>query len=358
MAILDVFDSNAFTTVEMMKGIDRKEWQPSGLSSFFTHKGIRGLDFSIETRGTQLKLIQTSNRGAPLDQTTRGLRNMRKFSTSRIGVGDRITASELDFVRQFDSADAVQSVAQELSDRMGGNGRHGLINNVDLTFEHMYLGALQGKFVDADGSVLVDWASELGDTASPTGGSYTIPTEIFDFSALNNGLLREKLTKLSRTIARASEGAWNPRVKFVALCGDDFFDEMMKNTEIRETYRYVVGDSMQPPVKNSIENLFGDAYGVVNYRGLTVINYKGTDDNSTVSIADDEAHLFPINIPDNFVHVSSHGESFKDLGKVGSKYYPLITRDRDHDRWVDLELLSYPAMLVRYPRLLRKLKLA
>jgi len=357
MAVLDIFDNDAFSTVEMMQAIERKEFQPTGLGMFFTDKSIRGLDFAIETQGSTLKLIQTSRRGAPLEQQTGSKRNLRKFTTARLGAGDRITAAELDFVRAFGEEEAVKTLAQELSDRWGGNGRSGLINNIDLTFEHMYLGALQGKFVDADGSVLVDWAAELGDTSNPTGGSYTIPIEIFDFSTLNNGLLREKLTNLSRTIARTSEGAWNPNVRFVALAGDDFFDEMMKNDEIRETYRYVVGNNLQVPTED-VGAQFGDAYGTISYRGLTVVNYKGTDDNSTVSIADDEAALFPTGIPDNFQHIMSHGESFADLGTSGSKYYPLQTRDMHHDRWVDIEMLSYPAMMCKFPRLLRTLKLA
>lgn len=345
MAILDIFNNNAFSTTSLIAALENTEYQPGRLGSLnlFTPKPVRTESVSVEVRTNgSLALIPTSARGAPLAQMKTGKRNMRSFSTHRIGIGDRITASELAFVRQFAEETAVKQVQAEIAHRW--NGPTGMIARVDLTLEHMRLGAVQGKMIDADGTILEDWVTAFDVPGStPT----TIPTISFDFANLNNGELREKLIKLKRDIARNSDGVWTAETKIHVLCGDDFFDKLAKNPEIREFYKNRVNAA------NYVENY--DAWSTMEYEGFVFENYRGTDDESTVAIGANDAHAFPVNTRGAFEHVKAPGESFADLGMNGKDLYSLITPDlTGHDRYVDMEVITYPLLMCMRPKMLRK----
>ena len=345
MAILDIFNGDAFKTTTLIAALENAEYVPGRLGqlNLFTSTPVRTDSVAVEVRDNgSLKLIPTSERGAPLPQTSGGKRRLRSFQTTRIGIGDRIMASELAFVRQFGEEQAVEQVQAEVARRW--TGPTGLIGSVDLTLEHMRLGAIQGKMLDSDGTVLEDWVTAFDKPGStPT----TIPTVAFNFSTLANGELREKLVKLKRDLARASDGVWTPQTKIHVLCGDDFFDKLAKNAEIREHYKNRVNAALV------VEGY--DAFDTIEFHGWIFENYRGTDDNSTVAIGTDEAHAFPVNTNGAFLHAKAPGESFADLGMLGKDLYPLITPDLSgHNRYVDLEVIAYPLFVATRPKLLRR----
>lgn len=348
MAILDIFNGDAFRTTTLIAALENSEYVPSRLGQIglFTSTPIRTESISIEMRqNNTLKLIPTSQRGAPVVQTTQGKRRMRSFGTTRIGAGDRVMASELAFVRQFGEEQAVQQVQAEVARRW--TGPTGLINTVDLTLEHMRLGAIKGQMIDADGSVIEDWVTAFD---APGSTPSVIPTITFDFTTLANGELREKLVKLKRDIARNSDGVWTAQTKIHVLCGDNFFDKLAQNAEVREHYKNRVNAALV------VEGY--DAFDTIEFHGWIFENYRGTDDESTVAIGVDEAHAFPVNTAGAFLHAKAPGESFEDLGMLGKDLYPLITPDlTGHNRYVDLEVLAYPLFVTTRPKMLRRFEL-
>lgn len=347
MAVLDIFNNNAFSTASMIAALENTEFQPTRLAdlNIFKSNPIRTESVGVEMRDNgSFKLIQTTPRGAPLIQATQGKRRVRSFQTTRIGQGDRILASELAFVRQFGDEQAVMEVQKEIGRRWNGPG--GLIGNVDLTLENMRLGAIQGKFIDADGSTIEDWVTAFD---APGSTPTTIQNITFDFSTLVDGKLREKLVKLRRDIMRTSDGVGTNQTKIHAMVGDDFFDELGKNQEIREFYGH--------HVKSGAKVAGNDAFDTIEYAGFTFENYRGTDDNATVAIDVDKGHMFPTNTNGAFEHVKAPGESFADQGTTGKDYYSLLTPDRDHDRYVDMEIITYPLFICMRPKMLRSLEL-
>lgn len=345
MAIIDIFRNNAFSTTSLIAALENTEYLPGRLGQLnvFTPNPIRTESVSVEIRKNgSLSVIPTSPRGAPLQQISPDRRHTRSFNTHRIGIGDRITASELAFVRQFGEEEAVRQVQAEIARRW--NGPTGMISRVNLTLEHMRLGAIQGKMIDHDGTVLEDWTNAL---TVPGDAPITIPTITFDFSALNNGELREKLIKIKRDMARTSDGVWTPQTKIHVMVGDDFMDKLVKNEEVREYYKNRVNAA------NYVENY--DAFSTIELEGFVFENYRGTDDESTVAIGTNDGHAFPTNAPGAFEHIKAPGESFSDLGAIGKDLYSLITPDPSgHDRFVDLETIAYPLMACMRPKMLRK----
>jgi len=336
MAILDIFNNDAFSLTSMLDTVDQMDYQPSALGDMgiFTPNPVRTETVAIESRDGVLGLIQTSERGSPLEQRGNEKRKIRDFRSSRIAKGDRIMASELAFLRGHGEQEQVVMAQQEVARRLSGPA--GIMSDIELTMENMRLGAIQGIVTDKDDSVIYDWFSEFGVAAA---------TEIgFDFANQTEGDFRKTCTQVVRNMKRASKGAWSNGTRVHAMCGDDFWDALVALPEVRATY-------LNRNEAYYVEN--GGAFEKVNYGGITWENYQGTDDNSTVAIAATECKFFPVNAPGAFLEVFSPGEQFEHIGQLGQRAYPMIVRDNDRDKYVDVEAYSYPLLVCTRPSMLQ-----
>jgi len=337
--MLDIFNNDAFSSTEMLDTVDSMEFKPSllGTMGIFTAKPVRTESVAIESRDGGLALVQTSQRGSPIEQATAQKRKLRNFSTTRIAKGDRISASELAFLRGHGETEQVVMLQEELARRM--NGPAGLMDQVDYTMENMRLGAIQGLVKDADGTTIIDWFSEFGISA---------PSEIaFNMAAMTEGDLRTQCTKITRSMRKASGGSWATGTRIHALCGDNFWDELVALAEVRQVYLNR-GDSKY------VEN--GGAYESLTYGGIVWENYQGSDDGTTVGIHTDKVRFFPVNAPGAFLEVFSPGEQFEQIGQMGQIAYPMIVRDLARDAYVDLELYTYPLHVCTRPAMLLSAK--
>lgn len=341
MATLDIFKQDAFKLTSMLQAIRETDYLPGRLGGMgiFTPNPVRTETVAIEKLGETLALIQTSQRGAPLDQRKTEKRNIRDFRTVRIAEADRIMASELAGIRAFGTESELMQVQAEIARRLSGPA--GLENKVELTLENMRLGAIQGIVLDADGSTIYDWFDEF---------DVTQPAEI-DFDLDNaspaSGVVRKKCNEVVRAMMKAAKGVWTTSTRVYALCGDAFWDDLTAHTEVRQTY-------LNTQQASELRN--GNAYETFNYGGIAWENYRGTDDGATVGIPTDKAKFFPVNAPGAFLEVFSPGERFEHIGQLGERIYPMIVPDRDRDMWADIEVYNYPLHICTRPQMLQRAK--
>lgn len=333
--ILDIFNNDAFKLDSMLAALENVETVPNGLGAMniFTPNPVRTESVSIESRDNGLSLIQTSQRGAPIEQRGGDSRSLRQFNTSRIIKGDRVLASELAFIREFGEEQMLIEATREVARRM--DGPSGILQEIQMTKEHMRLGAIQGIVLDADGSEIINWFDEFGLTPN---------TPInFGLATANLGDIRTLCSQILRSTIRASKGTWTNSSRLVALCGDGFFDELVKTEEVRQKYlnntnsQYVEG---------------GGAFESIVYGNIEFINYQGTDDNSTIAIPSNGVKFFPTNTPGAFLDVLSPGESFESLGTLGQEYYPMIVRDLQRNQFIDIEVGAYTLQVCTKPNML------
>lgn len=335
MDFMNIFENDAFSLASMTSAIERVPTNPGTLGqlNLFNSHPIRNVTVGIEERAGSLSLIQSSNRGAPLEQGTGKKSTMRYFGTTRIAKGDTILASELQFIRQFDTENQIKELQSELAMRMGG--ADGLLADVQYTKENMRLGAIQGKFLDADGSVIYDYFTEFGITPA---------TEIaFALATATGGALRENIqNSVIRPMRRLAQGARYTGIK--ALCSASFFDALIKNAEVRATFE---GIPEQTWLRTSYD---GQSF---DFGGVEWIEYVGDDANSEVKVADDKCVFIPTGVGNGvFEAVYSPAESFDDIGTLGREVYAYTTPDMKHNRFVELEVASYPLFLCKRPDLL------
>lgn len=342
MATMDIFKQDAFSMLSLTDALNKQEFQPSFIRSLnlFVPRRVRTEAIAIEEKDGVLNVIQTSKRGEPLAQRETQKRRIRDFRTPRIAKGDSLRASELANIRAFGSETELMQVQAELADRL--NGPSGLMREVELTWENLQLGAVQGIVLDADGStVIYNWFTEFG---------VTQPTEI-DFDLDNaspvSGALRKKCNALVRAVMRAAQGAWvSGRTSITAICGDNFWDDLVTHPEVRETY-------LNQQEAGDLRNTVGNAFESFRYGGILWTNYRGTDDNSKVAVGTDKAKFFPVGAPGAFQQAYSPGEFFDTINMPGQDVYAMVVPDRDRNAFVDIEVYSYPLPICTRPLMLR-----
>lgn len=330
MATMDVFTGDAFSSIELTTALERVPFQPSWLGSLnlFTPKPIRTEVFVVERRGNKLALVQTTQRGAPLVQSTNEKRDIRYFPTVRVAKQDRLNASEVQNIRAFGSESELQQVQDEVMRRMTSVRR-----DVELTHENMRLGAVFGVVLDADGSTIRNWFDEF-DITPPTEESWALNNEKTD--------VRSKCHQIVRQMARASEGAFTASTSVYALAGDNFFDKLVNHDQVRQTYLNWAAAA----------DLRGNAaFGEFDYGGIRWINYRGTDDGA-MGVSPNSARFFPVGAPGVFEVAQSPGESFDWVNTLGREYYAMMVPDRDRNMFVDVEVYSYPLHICTRPQML------
>lgn len=336
MATMDVFEADGFSSLEMTAALNKQDYLPSFLGDMrlFEVRPIRTKEFAIEEQDGQLSLVQSSPRGAPVEPESRPRRTLRYFETVRLYQGSRITADEVQGIRAFGQENELMQVQREVADR-----QMRLRRNFELTWENMRLGAVQGIVTDADGSTIYDFFSQFG-VSQPSEVNFALTTDSTDVQA--------KCAQIVRQMQQNAKGAWGPGSYVVGLCGDNFFDALVSHPEVREAYKYQQSQQLRA-------NL---AYQQVQFGGIRFVNYRGTDDGSTVSVGTDKVKFFPADAPGAFEVAFSPSEAMGYANTPGQPFYTWLVRDQERDMWVNVEMYSYPMFYPTRPAMLQRGKKA
>lgn len=333
MADMDVFNADAFNTFELTTAIEDMDYVPQYLGSLniFEPVPTYSRTIGVEKKGQTLSIIQTSPLAAPPRETKRDPRNLRDFSTVRLADSFTLYAYEVDGIRAFGEQSELESVQVEYAGRMSK-----VRTNMDLTHEYHRLGALQGKLLDADGAtVIYDYFAEMG-IAEPAEVNFALGTATTK--------VRTKCQELVRSMARSAKGAFTASTQVHALAGDSFFDKLTEHESVVRTYEnWAAAADLR-------ENL---AFQTFPFGGVFWHNYRGTDDEATISIAPDKVKFFPVGAQGVFQKAQSPAEFGPWVNTRGEDTYALNVVDRDREAWAKGELYSYPLYMCTRPETLR-----
>lgn len=340
MAGINIFDTDAFGGFELTAALNNVPHKPQLLGSLgiFESAPVMTEVVAVEQRENDLALVGTTPRGAPLPQRPKDARNIRNFRTVRVAKGDRLMASELQNIRAFGSMSELEVVQSEVMRRLVG-----VRNDVELTHEYMRLGAVQGILTDADASTIYSYYTEFG-IAQATEVDFDL-----DNASPASGAVRKKCNAIIRAMQRAANGLWTPSTEVIGLCGDNFYDDLTAHSEVRQTY-------LTQPEQSALRETVGRAFDAFRYGGITFVNYRGTDDNSTVAVGTDSCKFLPTGAPGVFQWVQSPGESFDWVNTPGQPFYAMQVPDKDRNQFVDLEVYSYPLYICTRPGMLQRAK--
>jgi hypothetical protein len=339
MALMDVFKADAFSMMSLLAAIKNVDYKPSflGTLGLFQDAPQRTRTVAIESDDETLSLISTSQVGAPPSQLSATKRKVRNFSTVRLAKASTIKAEELQGIRAFGSETELQQVQGEVARRLMR-----LTNDLEVTLENHRLGAIQGIVTDADGSTLVDFYSEFSVAQDSN--------ETIDFGTLTAGQVRPVFEAIRRDIIRSGKGLVTTETQVYALVGDTFWDNLVNHAEVRSLYLNYV--AAQEALGKAM------AFGKFTFAGITFINYRGTDDNSTVAIGVKQAKFF-CDAPGLFQAAWGPAEFMDAVGMPGTPMLPLVLPDPSgRNAFVSVELYSYPLMVCTRPSTLRRAQCA
>lgn len=335
MATLDVFNSDAFSLTSLSGQVEKLDYKPSLLGSLgiFEPTPVRTRTIWVDRRSGELNLIQTSADGAPPDELAKDSRDAVALKAVRLAKGATIQAAEIAGWRAFGTESEQTVVMAEYARRM-----ERIRQDMEYTHEKHRLGAIQGTLLDADGSTIYNYATQFGESI-PSATSFALTTSTTD--------VRGICAALVRSVARAAKGAWIDGVTTLhALAGDAFFDALINHPQVVDTYKNWAAAA----------ELRGQyAFGEFTFGGITFHNYRGSDDNSEISINTDQAKFFPVGAMDVFKHVMAPADEFMPyVGAPGQSVYSMNLRDPSgRDAWVRNEQYSYPLFICQRPGLLR-----
>lgn len=338
MEILDVFHQDPFSTIALTAAVQRNPYQPVGLGelNIFEPEPIRTTALALEERQGVLKLIPTSPRGAEGTQRTTEKRKMRYFDVPRLMHDDTIHSFEIQNIREFGQESVLMQLETEVARRL--SGPTGILANLEYTREYHRLAAVQGLLLDSDGSVLYSWFDEFGIAQA---------AEVaFNLSAGTANSLRPICNQLTRSMARKAQGAFTSSTRVYALAGDTFYDQFVNHPDVIRTF---VNWSDARDIRNGDQ---GAAFSEFDFGGITWLNYRGSDDNSTIKIPDDKVKFFPVNAPGVFRVAYAPGESMEWVNTPGKPEYIIPIFDKDRRAWWKMEGYSYPLHICTRPEVL------
>jgi hypothetical protein len=340
MASMDIFNQDAFSMTSLLTAFEEIEYQPSFLRGMglFTPNPVRTETIWIENRSGTLSLVQTDKRGEPIARRTTEKRSGTNLVIPRLAKGDVIQASELQGIRQFGSETEFMQVQDEVMRRY--NGPTGILRDIELTWENMMLGAAQGVVTDADGTTIYSYFTEFSKTQADE-----IDFDL-DNASPGSGAVKLLCNQVLRQMARAANGASYSGV--MSLTGDTFYDQLTQHQEVRATYL------QQQEARMLRDAAWARPFDSFDYGGITWVNYRGTDDNSTVAVDALKAKFIPVGGPGIFQIAYAPGETFDTVNTLGQPVYPMIIPDTERNMKVEVEAYSYPLAICLRPQMLQR----
>lgn len=336
MPHMDIFNNDAFSLVQMTQAIQKLPTVPSFLGGLgiFDEEGVDTNIVSVEQVGQTLQIIGTSDRGTAPPMGTTDKRQLRNFNIPRVAKGEQIFASEIQGIRAFGTESELETVVQKVAQK-----QNKLLREVAMTLEYHRLAAVQGILLDGKGGTLYNYFTEFG---------ITQPTEIdFDLDNANpaEGALKNTIQAARRAVLRAlGDSAVPGQVRFLWLCGDTFYDQLTSHPEVRETYKNWEAAA-------ALRGAVGRAFDTFTFGEMEFVNYRGSDDNSTVAIAAGQAKLVVLGVPGLYRRFNGPGETMETVNTIGLPLYSMLVRDLQRNMWVQPEVYAYPLHIITRPEI-------
>jgi hypothetical protein len=351
----DIFNDDAFGLVALTAAINNIDHVPGRAGELVFQgagEGVATLSVAIESKAEGLTLIPTSLRGAPAPKEKSDKANVRNVGIPQVKLEDTIGAHQVQGVRQFGSTDQLAGVQDVVNGRMAKMAaRH------DLTIENLRMGALRGIIKDSDGTVLENLFTLFGitnDNSAVGGTSTDAAPKIFrydlDSPSSDSKDIRVLNQEVRRWIQRNAKTIIPAGAKYHAFCSDKFFDELISREDVKRVYENT-GEQMARLGQNF-------EFGTFEFGGIVFENYQGTDDNSTVTVADGEAMVFVSGVPGLFAEYFAPADFMETANTIGLPRYAKLAPDQRFNQFVELHTQQNPLPLCLRPQTLVTLKTA
>lgn len=314
--------------------------------SLFPAKPVRTRQIIIEEYAGRLNLLPTKAPGSPGTVGNRGKRTLRSFVIPHIPHDDVVLPEEVQGLRAFGSETEMEAIGSVMARHL-----ETMRNKHAITLEHLRMGALKGKILDADGSELVDLFDQFSiDEQSVNFNLVETVSNKLQSTDIN---VREKCSEVLRRMEDALLGEFMTGVH--VLCSPEFFARLTGHKNVTEAYKLWQQGIM----------LINDVRSGFSFGGITFEEYRAQasyiKEDGTIGtrrfIAPGEAHAFPLGTVDTFATYFGPADFNETVNTLGQSLYAK-QEPRKFDRGTDLHTQSNPLPMCHRPGVLIKLTAA
>nr|VFK16260.1 MAG: Phage major capsid protein E [Candidatus Kentron sp. LFY] len=320
--------NDMFTVTSLTESINKLPVEPHLLESMglFSEKGVTTTSVLLEERNGRLSLVPTASRNdepAPLKHPKRVRRTLEVPHLPQSG---QLLPSALQNIAPFGRETVQNQQARVINDELTR-----LKSNLNATKEWHRVGALRGKVLDHDGSVLYDLYEEFDVTKK----TLPIPFDVADTKVITHCLnaKRHVESKLQGVMASG----------YRALCGPDFYDALTTHPNVEKAF----ANWQAAQDRLAGDNRAGFSYGGIDFKEYNV------DVSGHKFIPDNVASLFPLS-KGIFRTYNAPANYNQTVNTVGKPYYAKAER-RKFDKGWDLESQANPLTLCFLPETLVEL---
>lgn len=318
-----------FTVANLTAAVNKLPAIPGkvGAMGLFDEKGVTSTSVIIDEREGRLVLVPNTSRNDDPAPVKGNKRKRRTFETLHLPISRPLLPSQLQGIAAFGQESATAPMATVINDHL-----QDLKNSIETTREFQRVGALRGKLLDADGSVLFD----LFDEFSVEQKSVTV--------ALSSAGTNVRKACLDAKRHAESKLGGVMVTGFRSFCGPDWFDAFTDHAKVKEAFAHY---------QEAQDRLGGDLRSGFTFGGIEFIEYDVTVSGQRF-IPADVAQVFPVarGVFRLFNAPANYNETVNTLGQP---FYSKAEPRKMGKGW-DLEAQANPLALCLFPEALVELK--
>lgn len=321
-----ITNEDLFSVTSLTAAINQTDIVPGRIKQLglFQEQGIPSTDLAIQYKQGIIDLVKNASRGGLAQQIGDAKRSLIKFKTTHLLQAGSLFADDFQNVRPFGAKTYENQVQDFMLEQF-----EGMKKNNEATIEYQRAGALVGKVLDKDGSVILDIHEEFG--IKPT----------IDKLNLTTGDTKKQIRAIKK---KAKEALKIGNVsRWIALCGSAFFDELEATPDVRESFtRFREGEVLRQD---------NDA---IQFTSVIWEEYDAFV-GGTKFVADDEAILIPV-VEGLCITRFAPADYVDTVNTIGVPHYARA-EPKSMNRGFDLECQSNPISLITVPDAIRRIKL-
>lgn len=317
-----------FTVASLSASINKLPVIPSkvGAMGIFEEKGVTTTSVVIDEYEGRLVLVPNASRDADPAPVKSGKRARRTFETLHLPISRPLLPSQLQGIASFGQEAASVPQAAVINDHL-----QELKNSIESTREFQRVGALRGKLLDADGSVLVDLFDEFGVAQKKITVALGTATTNVRKACLD--AKRHAEAKLGGVMVTG----------FRSLCGPDWFDAFTEHDKVKEAFANY---------QEAQDRIGGDLRSGFTFGGIEFIEYDVTVSGQRY-IPTNVAQVFPVG-KGVFKMFNAPANYNETVNTVGLPFYSKGEARKMGKGW-DVEAQANPLAMCLFPEALVEL---
>lgn len=335
--ILDIFNSEAFSSVELTAAINRLKPQYGLLDQMglFAEDGVSTTSVSIEELGDVLNLLETRPRGGEPTLGSHGKRKVHSIVVPHNPHQDKVLPQDVQNVRRFGSNELMRPEDLIVQKLAAMRRKH------EITREYRRWKALEGTIVDADGDTLVNYFTLFGYTRKAIDmvlGTTTTKT----------------VDKIEEGLDHIEDNAEGETISgYVAFCGPEFWGKFTHNAKVEKAFENWGGmsDLLGSDKRRGFE--FGGVTWIKHIGKATYVDSAGAT-TTRKFIPDGDALLLPLGTTQTFVGKNAPGDMVEAVNTQGLPFYA-SAEIMKHGKGVELYTETNYLPIVQRPQVVVRL---